>query len=370
MLFDGWQIPYRTRDGFTMDPFFFRVEHDLVRSEAFRQLNGSAVKVYLVIGLYADFETGWAYPSIRTIAKQSGLSRQTVLNAIEDLVDRGMLATSKSPGRSTAYRILHSAPPRPSSKSKKSKNDQSNIFSEQPETVLNSLVQTFGTVLNPGTPPARTGPDSSDAEAQFWASPVPETRPEQEDKNKTQSNDSVPSIDIPETPFRITMDGRLVSLLPLADVLRNQGVSEDTAKFMVLRYEADQIVKAVLNVVYLQKQGKLQNGPGYIRMALEKNYELLPVIVQKIKKRHSLLHANVDQTMLKEKKHLERERIAAEEAAISRLIENMNREDLDRLIRKAVSSLPEALVRRNPSISNPLIRARVYELATRITESN
>ena len=66
-----------------MNPYFFRVEHDLLRSEAFKTLGGSAIKVYLVIGLYSDFGTDWAYPSIRTIARQAGLSRQTVLAAIE-----------------------------------------------------------------------------------------------------------------------------------------------------------------------------------------------------------------------------------------------------------------------------------------------
>ena len=68
-----------------MNSYFFRVEHDLLRSEAFKTLGGSAIKVYLVIGLYSDFGTDWAYPSIRTIARQAGLSRQTVLAAIEQL---------------------------------------------------------------------------------------------------------------------------------------------------------------------------------------------------------------------------------------------------------------------------------------------
>ena len=67
-----------------MASYFFRVEHDLLRSEAFKTLGGSAIKVYLVIGLYSDFGTDWAYPSIRTIARQAGLSRQTVLDG-----DRG-----------------------------------------------------------------------------------------------------------------------------------------------------------------------------------------------------------------------------------------------------------------------------------------
>ena len=96
-----------------MAPYFFRVEHDLLRSESFKTLGGSAIKVYLVIGLYSDFGTDWAYPSIRTIARQAGLSRQTVLAAIEELTRAGLLATSKSKGRSTAYKIIRQAPSRP-----------------------------------------------------------------------------------------------------------------------------------------------------------------------------------------------------------------------------------------------------------------
>src|SRR5947199_413958 len=102
-----------------MDSYFFRVEHDLLRSESFKSLGGSAIKVYLVIGLYSDFGTGWAYPSIRTIARQAGLSRQTVLAAIAELTRSGLLAANKSRGRSTAYKVMREAPERPSSKKTK-----------------------------------------------------------------------------------------------------------------------------------------------------------------------------------------------------------------------------------------------------------
>ena len=51
-----------------------------------------------MIGLYSDFGTDWAYPSIRTIASQAGLSRQTVLVAIEQLTQMGLLATNKAKG--------------------------------------------------------------------------------------------------------------------------------------------------------------------------------------------------------------------------------------------------------------------------------
>src|SRR5919112_6204141 len=102
-----------------MAPYFFRVEHDLLRSESFKTLGGSAIKVYLVIGLYSDFGSDWAYPSIRTLAKQAGLSRQTVLAAIADLTRAGLLATSKSSGKSTAYKIIRQAPRRPAGKGTK-----------------------------------------------------------------------------------------------------------------------------------------------------------------------------------------------------------------------------------------------------------
>ncbi len=103
-----------------MAPYFFRVEHDLLRSESFKALGGSAIKVYLTIASYSDFGSDWAYPSIRTIAAQAELSRQTVLAAIEELSRRGLLATSKSKGRSTAYKIMRQAPPeRPPGKTTK-----------------------------------------------------------------------------------------------------------------------------------------------------------------------------------------------------------------------------------------------------------
>src|SRR6201995_4318559 len=129
-----------------MTSHFFRVEHELLRSESFKALGGSAIKVYLTIGLYSDFGTDWAYPSIRTIALQAGLSRQTVLAAIEELTRLGLLATSKSKGRSTAYKVIRQAPERPRS----SKKGQ---VSQEPATTGPLLLEE-----DPGTVPISLGP--------------------------------------------------------------------------------------------------------------------------------------------------------------------------------------------------------------------
>jgi DNA-binding transcriptional regulator YhcF (GntR family) len=353
-----------------MDPYFFRVEHDLVKSEAFKQLNGSAIKVYLVIGLYSDFGTGWAYPSIRTIAKQGGLSRQTVLTAVEELVNLGLLATSKSPGKSTAYRILHNTPVRPSAKDKTTKSNQPKILSTTPSTVLDSLEHNLESVPISVTVTSKTGPVFEMDEAQFWAETDPEFGPKQDNKNENHSNDNSPSVEIPGTPFRITADGRLLSVLNMAEVLIRNGVSQESSRYLLDRFARESIIKAILNMVYLQKQGRLQNGPGYIRTALEKNYEMLPQVVSKLEQRRKLLTQHVSQSQQREKKILESEQLAAEEASINLLIDNLSRDELEKLVRRALKTLPEILIKRNPSITNPLIRARVYELANRSVESN
>src|SRR5271166_3880868 len=117
-----------------MASYFFRVEHDLLRSETFKTLGGSAVKVYLVIGLYSDFGTDWAYPRVRTIARQAGLSRQTVISAVEELTQAGLLAASRSKGRSTAYRILRQPAPVQRPTRRKRQEKQGDVLFEIAET--------------------------------------------------------------------------------------------------------------------------------------------------------------------------------------------------------------------------------------------
>src|SRR3954453_1228673 len=153
-----------------MDPYFFRVEHDLLRSEAFKTLGGSAIKVYLIIGLYFDFGSGWAYPSIRTMARQAGLSRQTVLAALEELTSAGLLARSKSPGRASAYKIIRQAPDRPAVRRGKPSQNQTATSPEPLERWLPA-------VPIPLEPPPATGATSLEALAHFFGPAGPTDRP-------------------------------------------------------------------------------------------------------------------------------------------------------------------------------------------------
>jgi len=337
-----------------MDAFFFRVEHDLLRSESFKTLGGSAIKVYLVIGLYSDFGSGWAYPSIRTIARQSGLSRQTVLAAIADLTKLGLMATSKSKGRSTAYKIVRQAPDRPGSKSKKSRSLE-NLTTTGPLS-LEDGPESVPISLDP-TPSAV--PETLEALAQFLGPGGPGGRPNQE----TRTREDITSIPIPGTPFRLSAEGRLLVAVDLQELLTDQGIPRRLAERLAAQKDPEDVAKVLLNALYLQSQGKLQNGPGYIRAGIEDGYDLLPQVANRLETRRRELETELRTLESKREKARQDQARDAENAAISLVIGSLRPEEVEELVRRAVAMLPEPIVRRNPTLSNPFVRGKVYELA-------
>ncbi|AGA27947.1 helix-turn-helix domain-containing protein [Singulisphaera acidiphila] len=336
-----------------MAPYFFRVEHDLLRSESFKALGGSAIKVYLTIGLYSDFGSDWAYPSIRTIAAQAGLSRQTVLAAIEELTRRGLLAASKSKGRSTAYKIMRQAPPeRPPGKTAKRAENL-------PPTVPSFLEGDGKTGPFSLDLPLETGPSSFEALAQFLGPAGPAPGPKQEQGSREDTT----SIPIPGTPFRLSAAGRLLVAVDLQELLTNQGIPRQLAGRLAAQKDPEDVAKVLLNAFYLQSQGKLQNGPGYIRAGLEDGYDLLPQVANKLETRRRELETRLRTVETQREQRREEESRVAEEAAINLVIESLRPQELHNLIAQAVASLPEPIVRRNPTLTNPFLRAKVYELA-------
>jgi hypothetical protein len=335
-----------------MAQYFFRVEHDLLRSESFKELGGSAIKVYLVIGLYSDFGSDWAYPSIRTIARQAGLSRQTVLAAIDDLSRRGLLATSKSKGRSTAYKIIRQAPDRPPGKKPRPSQNTTTMSPESLGGVPNSGPDSLQ--VHP-----RTGPDSLDALAQFLGPEGPEAGPKQEPGTR----EDIASIPIPGTPFRLSAEGRLLVAVDLQELLTSQGIPGHLASRLAAQKDPESVAKVLLNALYLQSQGKLQNGPGYIRAGIEDGYDLLPQVAHRLETRRRELESMIRSVSTRRDQLREDTRRAEEEAAINLVLESLPPNQIRDLTRQAVSLLPEPIVRRNPTLSNPFVRGKVYELA-------
>lgn len=335
-----------------MNSFFFRVEHDLLRSEAFKSLGGSAIKVYLTIGLYADFGTNWAYPSIRTLARQGGLSRQTVLSAIDDLIQAGLLARSKSPGRSSAYKIIRQAPDRPSGR--RSKASQKPI-----DTVPNFLEAPGLTGPLSLDQPLQTRPDSFEALAQFLGPAGPADRPKREPEPREDNT----SISIPGTPFRLSAEGRLLVAVDLQELLTDQGIPARLAERLAAQKDPEDVAKVLLNAFYLKSQGKLQNGPGYIRSGIEDGYDLLPQVANRLELRRRELEAQLHTVTSRREQMRQEATRAAEEAAINHVIARLEAEELQRLVSQALALLPDPITRRNPTLSNPFVRGKVYELA-------
>jgi hypothetical protein len=338
-----------------MNSYFFRVEHDLLRSEAFKKLGGSAIKVYLVIGLYSDFGTDWAYPSIRTIARQAGLSRQTVLVAIEQLTQLGLLATSKAKGRSTAYRIIRQAPERPPRRPQRA-----GTRAKTTPTGLLFLEDSVGTgqdSLDHACPTGlKIGPDSAEDSGQGGPDPGPEPK-------VTNKSDTTASVPIPGTPFRITVEGRLCAAADLQELLTNQGIPKELARRLLAHKDPEAVVRVLLNALYLQSQGRLQNSPGYIRAGIEDGYELLPQVASKLEIRRRELEAGLRQVADREQETRQVHEQVSEQAAIQSLLEQLDPDERNRLVEQAIRLLPEPIVRRNPTLSNPFLRAKVYELA-------
>ncbi len=345
-----------------MNSYFFRVEHDLLRSESFKELGGSAIKVYLVIGLYSDFGTDWAYPSIRTIARQGGLSRQTVLAAIAELTQKGLLATSKSKGRSTAYKIIRQGPPpkRPA-KGQTLPRPVSQSPKNPPETVLDFLEVTPKTGPKSLAPSLSPGPNSRTPQAQGFGLMGLAARPKQETE-KEEITDGT-SIPITGTPFRLTAEGRVIVAVDLQELLTSQGIPGQLARKLLAQKDPESVAKVLLNAFYLQSQGKLQNGPGYIRSGIEEGYDLLPQVLSRLEGRRRELELQLERIDAKRRRQAQVDEKGAEEAAMAYVLESLGAEEVEQLVAQAIAELPGPLVRRNPTLSNPFVRAKVYELA-------
>ncbi|QEH35303.1 hypothetical protein OJF2_38510 [Aquisphaera giovannonii] len=342
-----------------MASYFFRVEHDLLRSEAFKSIGGSAIKVYLVIGLYSDFGTDWAYPSIRTIARQAGLSRQTVITAIEELTQAGVLAASRSKGRSTAYRILRQPAPieRPTGKRGEKAETPPRKASKTGPKILDLDAETGPIFLDE---PSLAGPKLRPVEAQALGRGGHEVRPELEPASKTEDTATIP---IPGTPFRMTAEGRLLVAVDLQGLLTDQGIPKNLAGKLIAQKDPEAVAKVLLNALYLQSQGKLQNGPGYIRAGIEDGYDLLPQVASRLEGRRRELEAQLRSLETRHTQSRQAEVKASEDAAIAYVLEQLGPDEVERLTTQAVALLPEPLVRRNPTLSNPFVRGKVYELA-------
>jgi hypothetical protein len=205
----------------------------------------------------------------------------------------------------------------------------------------------------------QSGPKSDPVAAQA----VGPTGPKDGPKREPASKEDTASIPIPGTPFRLTAEGRLLVAVDLQELLTNQGIPVQLAERLIAQKDPEAVAKVLLNALYLQSEGKLQNGPGYIRAGIEDGYDLLPQVASRLETRRREMEAQLRKNEAQEKQTREAREQAAEQAAISYVLERLGAEELNRLVEQAIELLPEPIIRRNPTLSNPFVRGKVYELA-------
>ena len=149
----------------------------------------------------------------------------------------------------------------------------------------------------------------------------------------------------------------------LQEILTDQGLPRRTAERLVAQKDPEAVAKVLLNAFYLKSQGKLQNGPGYIRAGIEEGYDLLPQVANRLESRRRELQTQLQTAANRQERRRAESDGDEEETAIRMMLDQIPAGDLQSLVDQAVASLPTPLVRRNPTLSNPFVRARVYELA-------
>ena len=209
-------------------------------------------------------------------------------------------------------------------------------------------------------PTPRTGPESLEALAQFLGPGGPEGRPKREQGTREDST----SIPIPGTPFRLSAEGRLLVAVDLQELLTDQGIPRRLAERLAAQKDPEDVAKVLLNALYLAEPGEAPERPGLhpggdrgrLRPAAPGGQ---PARIPSPGTRG----AACESWRSKREKARQEEAREAENAAIALVIESLRPGEVDDLVRQAVALLPEPIVRRNPTLSNPFVRGKVYELA-------
>lgn len=83
---------------------WFHLFRSMIESGDAKSLGPHAFTVYCVIKSHTNFNTGEAFPSVKTIVDKSGISKMTVLRALKSLADHGYIQVEKK-GRKNVYRL-------------------------------------------------------------------------------------------------------------------------------------------------------------------------------------------------------------------------------------------------------------------------
>ena len=87
------------------DKDFSKIYHIVVDSGILSKLNGKEAKIYIVLCRYADYVTGISKPTVMTISRLSGVSKNDVKKAVDKLEAMGLILTERTGERFQFRRI-------------------------------------------------------------------------------------------------------------------------------------------------------------------------------------------------------------------------------------------------------------------------
>lgn len=94
----------QTAELFKAETTWFHVFKDMIDNGDMATLDGSTIKVYLVIKSYTNFSTGRAFPAHELIASKAGLSERQVIRCLLEL-EQAQYITKEKVGRHNVYTL-------------------------------------------------------------------------------------------------------------------------------------------------------------------------------------------------------------------------------------------------------------------------
>lgn len=89
---------------FEAETQWFHVFKAMIDTGELARMDGSTVKVYLVVKAHTNFSTGRAFPALKTIGEKAGLSLSQVQRCLKSLEQHGYITKEKK-GRSNCYTL-------------------------------------------------------------------------------------------------------------------------------------------------------------------------------------------------------------------------------------------------------------------------
>jgi len=78
------------------DKNFSKLYHEIIKNGLWARLSNPAIRVYGVILIYAHYKTGWSYPTVKTLSRLSGVNKNLISRAIQELESFGLIRKNKT----------------------------------------------------------------------------------------------------------------------------------------------------------------------------------------------------------------------------------------------------------------------------------